>query len=72
MLALSSGDTAIIGDVNSDVVVSIKDATMIQKHLAEIEMLSGDNELCADTNSDKDITIQDATYIQKKLAMINY
>ena len=72
MLALSSGDTAIIGDVNSDVVVSIKDATMIQKHLAEIEMLSGDNQLCADTNSDKDITIQDATYIQKKLAMINY
>lgn len=72
MLALSSGDTAIIGDVNDDEVISIKDATIIQKHLASIEILSGDNVLCADTNSDNNITIRDATYIQKKLAKLDY
>lgn len=55
----------IIGDINADGNVNILDATMIQKHSAELELL--DDNLCkyADVNGDGKADIIDATLIQK-------
>lgn len=60
----------ILGDVNLDGKVNIKDATAIQKHLANIEAIEGLGKPAADFNSDGKITIQDATAIQKRIANI--
>ncbi len=60
----------ILGDVNLDGKVNIKDATAIQKHLANIETIEDLGRPAADFNSDGRITIQDATAIQKKIANI--
>lgn len=57
-----------LGDVNSDDVVNIKDATAIQMHIAEIKLLNSDALLLADTNKDGDVTVSDATEIQKYIA----
>lgn len=57
-----------IGDVNLDGKVSIKDVTAIQRHLALIEPLTGDSLLTADANGSDDITIDDATCVQMYLA----
>ncbi|MBQ8001044.1 MAG: hypothetical protein IJ298_07600 [Ruminococcus sp.] len=62
----------LIGDVNEDGDVNIKDATAIQKHLAEIEFLSDDSLVIADFNQDEDVSIKDATAIQKYLAGLPY
>lgn len=60
-------DVRIRGDVNSDLVVNIRDATIIQKHLAGISV---QNILLknADVNTDGFVNIRDATLIQKKVA----
>lgn len=60
----------ISGDVNLDGKVNVKDATAIQKHLANIESLELLGKAAADFNVDEKITIQDATAIQKKIANI--
>ncbi len=54
-----------IGDINADGNINILDATMIQKHSAELELL--DDNLCkyADVNGDGKADIIDATLIQK-------
>lgn len=54
-----------IGDINNDGNVNILDATMIQKHSAELELL--DDNLCkyADVNGDGKVSVIDATLIQK-------
>ena len=57
-----------IGDVNNDGNVSIKDVTVIQKHLAKFITLSDENLSVADTTKDGKVTISDATLIQKKIA----
>ncbi len=59
-----------LGDSNCDLVVNIKDATEIQKHLAEIVTLSHDGLFFADTDSNGAVNIKDATAIQKHLAGI--
>ena len=53
-------------DLNSDGNTTISDVTVLQKHLADIEVNINLNK--ADTNGDGNITISDATYIQKALA----
>lgn len=58
------------GDVNLDGDVNIKDATAIQKHIAEIEVLEGVALDAADFDEDASITIKDATAIQKFIAGI--
>lgn len=58
----------ILGDTNLDGKVNIKDATVIQKHLARIITLSDESLMVADTNRDGRVTISDATAIQKKIA----
>ena len=57
----------VLGDVDGDGVVSIIDATCIQRHLAEIPVYAY-IETAADTDGDGEVTILDATGIQRYLA----
>ena len=57
----------ILGDVDCDGDVTIIDATVIQRHLAEIPVVSY-NENTADADEDGSVTIIDATSIQRYLA----
>lgn len=61
----------IIGDANLDNNVSIKDATIIQKSIANLFTLSEDARLLCDVNSNGGIEIKDATCIQKYIAKMN-
>lgn len=56
------------GDANRDGIVSISDATAVQRHIAELEHLSDDGQSAADVDDSGQITINDATLIQKYLA----
>ena len=58
------------GDANGDGTVSILDATIIQKHISELEYIADDRLFYSDTDGDKLVNIVDATLIQKKLANI--
>ena len=64
-------DPLILGDSDLSKIVNIKDATLIQKHAANMLTLIGDGELCADAYIDGKINIKDATIIQKYLAKID-
>ena len=57
-----------IGDANGDGKVTIDDATMIQKFVAELVELTPDQFIAADTNCDGIVNIDDATMIQKYIA----
>ncbi len=57
-----------LGDVNQDGNVNIKDATLIQKHLANLETLNSEKLKLADTNKDGYVSVKDATQIQKYVA----
>ncbi len=61
----------IYGDVNGDKAVTIKDATLIQKHTALIEMIADERKVLGDVNADKNISVKDATAIQKYLAQLD-
>ncbi len=61
-------DNAILGDADLDLVVSIKDATLIQKHIASLVTIEGLAFDCADARKDQDVNINDATAIQKFVA----
>ena len=65
-----SVDKGILGDVNGDGKVNIKDATMIQKVAAKIIDLTDDEKLRADVTADAKVNIKDATAIQKYVAKI--
>lgn len=61
----------ILGDANLDNSVNIKDATAIQKHIAQLELIAEDTALtCADADLDGEINIKDATAIQKYAAQL--
>lgn len=60
----------LIGDVNSDGIVSIADATELQKHLTNIIDFDDEQLAVADTNGDGSVSIADATQIQKYLAQL--
>lgn len=57
-----------MADANTDGSVNIKDATYIQKNLAEVVEASELSETVSDVNGDSKVTIKDATAIQKQLA----
>lgn len=61
----NTSETHLVGDINADGNINILDATMIQKHSAELELL--DDNLCkyADVNGDGKVSVIDATLIQK-------
>ncbi len=60
-----------IGDADTNRKINVKDATAIQKHLANIQALSENGELLADVNGDGKISIKDATSISKYIAKID-
>ena len=59
-----------IGDVNSDSKVNVKDATEIQKYLANLTTLDSSSLLAADADRNSKINIKDATLIQKYSAKL--
>ena len=63
-------DKVLTGDVNLDGVVSILDATEIQKHIAKLVELDDTQLAVADTNHDGNINVLDATEIQKYVAKL--
>lgn len=58
----------LLGDANLDGTVNVKDATLIQKHVAGISALTGVALTTADSDLDTKITVKDATAIQKFVA----
>ena len=59
-----------LGDADLDDAVNIKDATLIQKHVASIVTLEGYALLTADADEDSSLTVKDATTIQKYVASL--
>ena len=57
-----------VGDINGNGTVSIDDATMVQKAVAEMVVLTGAQTLAADADGDGVVNINDATMIQKYIA----
>ena len=57
----------IIGDIDGDGEITIKDATTLQKHLADLIVLDDKSLTLADANGDGIINISDSTQIQKYL-----
>lgn len=70
IIKISVDNTNFIGDVNGDGVISIADATTLQKYLANIVDFDDKQLAVADTNVDGNVDIQDATQIQKYLAQL--
>jgi hypothetical protein len=66
-----SGKKLIYGDSDLSGLVNIKDATLIQKHAALIEILSGDSLKVSDVDNNGSVNVKDATCIQKFLALLN-
>lgn len=57
-------------DVDLDGLVSVTDATLLQKYVVGIATLTDDQKLLADCNGDGAINVRDATYIQKTIVKI--
>lgn len=55
------------GDMDFDEVLSVMDATLLQKYLSGLVTFDKKQKLVADFNNDNIIDIKDATEIQKKL-----
>lgn len=61
----------LLGDVNNDGVITLADATSIQKYLAQYLVFTSADLAVADVNSDGKCDIQDATIIMKFAAQMN-
>ncbi len=63
-------ERVLIGDVNGNGSVTIKDASFIQAHLAQFQLqqLTGNALLAADVDQDGSVNIKDVTAIQRYLA----
>ena len=57
-------------DVDLDGLVSVTDATLLQKYVVGIATLTDDQKLLVDCNGDGAIDVRDATYIQKTIVKI--
>lgn len=57
--------TYTMGDVDMNTKINVKDATAVQKHLADIILLNESQLKLADANVDGVVNVKDATYIQK-------
>ena len=68
----TQAESLIHGDVDGDGVVTILDATYIQRKLASIPISFEFNDEIADADEDGDVTILDATMIQRYLASLSY
>ena len=65
--ATAGANTSVKGDVNGDGVLTIADATLIQKYLANIVSLDSKQLAAADVNQDGTIDVIDVTKIQMSL-----
>ena len=63
-------DTYLLGDADQDGKITVKDATVVQKHVAKILKLEGKAEKAADADEDTKVSVKDATRIQKHVAKI--
>ena len=61
----------LVGDADQNGRISIKDATYIQMHLAEMITLTGEAYAAADANQDENVTVKDVTAVQRYLAHFN-
>lgn len=57
-----------IGDADLNSVVNVRDATLIQKHVASMVQLSDEALKVADTDASGKVNVKDATLIQKYVA----
>ena len=62
------GEYVLLGDTDGDGNIEIRDATWIQRSVAEIEIPFAISKKTADVNGDGEITVMDATAIQYYLA----
>lgn len=60
-------DKEITGDVDGDGILSVDDATIIQKYLASLNELTPEQLALADLNGDGAVNVNDATAIQRAL-----
>ena len=68
--ATEPSGNAVYGDVNGDGDITVVDATLVQKHVAQLETLSADKQILADVNEDNTISVVDATLIQKYIVQL--
>lgn len=68
---LGKEHVGIMGDVDLNGELSVMDATLLQKHISEINVLTSARCKVADIDSDNEVTIFDATAIQKCVAEID-
>lgn len=62
------GQGKLMGDTNDDDTVSVYDATMIQRVLAQLSEKTAYYDVVGDVDQDKEVTVMDATAIQRFLA----
>ena len=63
-------DTVMLGDANGDNLITIADATLIQKSAVGLDTVADKYIKAADVDGNGDINIKDATFIQKYIAGI--
>lgn len=68
--ATEPSGNAVYGDLNGDGDITIVDATLVQKHVVQLETLSADKQILADVNGDNTISVVDATLIQKYIVQL--
>ena len=66
-----TGVIFVVGDTNNDSKVNIKDATKIQKVIANLLVFGEIESIAADVDSNGDVNVKDATAIQKWVAGID-
>ncbi len=65
---LPAPDQPVSGDVNGDKAVTVDDAILILRHIANLDTLAGDALTAADANGDKVVDVNDAIAILKLIA----
>ena len=68
--ATEPSGNAVYGELNGDGDITVVDATLIQKHVVQLETLSADKQILADVNEDNTISVVDATLIQKYIVQL--
>ena len=69
-IIVNDGKSYLYGDVNFDEKITIKDATVMQKALAQMASLTDLQLIISDVNASKSISIADVTTIQKYCANV--
>ncbi len=69
-VSLDEQQNYLLGDIDGDEDITIIDATIIQRHIAQLVTIVYDRRICADVDKDTNITVVDATIIQKFVAQL--